>query len=112
MPEKGETKAASVPQYEEYCTGSCLESLAQWLGGLGLLVLGIQWFLWPEMLQAREEGWMMALSGLLFGIPTFRGLIRSRVNQQISRRNRRRYESYRDSLSGASTESNKCAPPD
>lgn len=100
--------AVEVPQYEEYWSGSCLGTAAQWLGGIGLIVLGVQWLLWPESLKdwGTVEIGTAGILLLLFLIPSLRAGRRSRANQEISQRNRSRYESYRNTLESGETEQN------
>lgn len=92
--------SVQVPQYEEYRTGNWLGILSQWLGGIGLGILALLWMFCPELLADRK--WTALLAGgvllAMFLIPAIRSRRRSRENQAISRRNRRRYDQYCKSL--------------
>lgn len=111
MPDRDTTwgpSAVEVPQYEEYRSGSCLGTVAQWLGGIGLACMGGGWLMWPESPETWGTGWFWTAGVflLLFLIPSLRAGLRSRANQEISRRNRTRYESYRNTLESGETEQN------
>lgn len=90
----------NVPQYEEYRSVSWFGTLSQWLGGIGLSITGGIWLLRPGISEEMGNSvrWAAALFLMLFVIPAIRSRKRSRENQEISSRNRKKYEKYRSSL--------------
>ena len=98
--EQREKPPVQVPQYEEYRPGSWLGALSQWSGGIGMGILALLWMFWPELLADRKWAALWAGSVLLamFLIPAIHSRRRSRENQAISRRNRRKYDQYCQSL--------------